>query len=91
MSFGGNDLNPTIATKAAAIGHLLIQNHPFVDGNKQEGHAAMEVFLVVNGYEIEASVDEQEQVILAVASNKMDRSELSEWLRRNMIERNRLG
>lgn len=33
-------------------------NHPFVEGNKRIGHAAMEVFLVLNGVEIEASVDE---------------------------------
>jgi prophage maintenance system killer protein len=34
---------------------------PFVDGNKHTGHAAMEVFLVLNGFEIRAPVDEQEQ------------------------------
>jgi death-on-curing protein len=31
-----------------------------VDGNKPIGHGAMEVFLLLNGYEIDASVDEQE-------------------------------
>jgi len=34
-------------------------NHPFADGNKRVGHAAMETFLILNGYEIEAPVDEQ--------------------------------
>jgi death-on-curing protein len=48
-SFGGESLYPTIASKAAALGHSLIQNHPFVDGNKRVGHAAMEVFLLLNG------------------------------------------
>lgn len=43
-------------------------NHPFVDGNKRAGHAAMETFLVINGYEIIATVDEAEQVMLDVAS-----------------------
>ena len=41
------------------MGFALVANHPFVDGNKRFGHAAMEVFLVLNGFEIEASVDEQ--------------------------------
>ena len=59
MSFGGEDLYPTVAAKAAAFGHSLIQNHCFIDGNKRIGHAAMEVFLVVNGYEVEASTDVQ--------------------------------
>jgi death-on-curing protein len=54
MTFGGTELYPTIAEKASAIGFSLIKNHPFVDGNKRSGHAAMEVFLVLNGFEIRA-------------------------------------
>lgn len=65
-SFGGEELYPDLASKAAALGHSLIQNHPFVDGNKRVGHAAMEVFLLLNGYEIEASVNEQETFIMDV-------------------------
>lgn len=33
--FGGEELYPDLASKAAALGHSLIQNHPFVDGNKR--------------------------------------------------------
>jgi death-on-curing protein len=51
-SFGGEELYPSLSEKAAALGHSLIQNHPFVDGNKRIGHGAMEVFLLLNGYEI---------------------------------------
>jgi len=43
MTFGGEDLYPTVVEKASAIGFSLIKNHPFVDGNKRAGHAAMEV------------------------------------------------
>jgi death on curing protein len=88
-SFGGEELYPDLSTKAAALGHSLIQNHPFVDGNKRVGHAAMEVFLLLNGYEIDASVDEQEKIIIDVASGKVSRIELSEWLREHMVVRNR--
>ena len=77
MSFGGEDLYPTLAEKAAALGHSLIQNHCFVDGNKRVGHAALEVFLILNSYEIEASVDEQEQIVLSVASGTLDRTGLT--------------
>jgi death-on-curing protein len=86
MTFGGEALYPTVAEKAAALGHSLIQNHPFVDGNKRVGHAAMEVFLVLNGYEISASVNEQEEVILSVASGQMSRAEFSEWLKRHVVK-----
>jgi death-on-curing protein len=38
---GGEDLYPDLEDKAAAIGHAVTANHPFVDGNKRVGHAAM--------------------------------------------------
>lgn len=59
MTFGDIELYPTVAEKAAALGFSIIQNHPFVDGNKRTGHAAMELFLILNGFEIAKSVDEQ--------------------------------
>ncbi|ARV60257.1 death-on-curing protein [Nostocales cyanobacterium HT-58-2] len=85
MTFGGEELYPTIVEKASTLGFSLIKNHPFTDGNKRIGHAAMEVFLVLNGYEIDAAVDEQEQVILQVASGELGRDEFTEWLRSHII------
>jgi death-on-curing protein len=40
----------------------------------------MEVFLVLNGFEIDASVDEQERVVLDIASGGMDREAFAGWL-----------
>jgi death on curing protein len=80
MTFGGADLYPSVAEKASALGFSLIQNHPFVDGNKRVGHAAMEVFLMLNGWEISADVDEQESIIIDVASGQLDREAFSSWL-----------
>lgn len=79
-SFGGEELHPTVIGKAAALGFSLVANHPFVDGNKRVGHAAMEVFLLLNGYEIDASVDAQERLMLDVAAGVVDRPELTGWL-----------
>lgn len=87
-SFGGKDLYADLASKAAALGHSLIQNHPFVDGNKRIGHGAMEVFLLLNGHEIDASVDDQEKIIIEVASGKVSRIEFSEWISKHMVVRN---
>ncbi|RME81314.1 MAG: type II toxin-antitoxin system death-on-curing family toxin, partial [Caldilineae bacterium] len=56
---------------------------------KRLGHAAMETFLVLNGCEIEASVDEQEQVILQVASGDIGREAFTEWLRAHIVPRTR--
>lgn len=54
MTFDGNDLYPTVIDKAAILGFSIIMNHPFVDGNKRTGHAAMETFLVIHDLEITA-------------------------------------
>jgi len=80
-TFDGNELYPDIVAKAAALGFLLVSNHPFVDGNKRVGHAAMEVFLILNGCEIVADIDEQEHIILSIASGQLDRAEFEQWLR----------
>ncbi|BAY34270.1 hypothetical protein NIES2107_61750 [Nostoc carneum NIES-2107] len=85
MTFGGEELYPTIVQKASALSFSLIKNHAFIDGNKRIGHAAMEVFLVLNGFEINATVDEQEQVILQVASGELGRDKFSEWLRSHIV------
>jgi death-on-curing protein len=51
------------------------------------GHAAPEVFLVLNGYELEAPVDDQERVILVVAAGEMSRKEFSAWVNGHVAER----
>ena len=88
MTFGGQELYATLPEKAAALGFSLIKNHPFLDGNKRTGHAAMEVFLILNGFEINANVEEQEKVILQVASGEMTREEFTHWLQSVIIPLN---
>ena len=87
ITFGGQELYSGVIEKASALGFSLIQNHPFVDGNKRTGHASMEIFLVLNDYEIHASVDEQERIVLEVASGKMDRPTFLAWLRLHVVVR----
>jgi len=84
MTFAGVELYLSIVDKEATLGFSLIQNHPFLDGNKRTGHAAMEVFLLLNGFEIQASVDEQERIVLQLASGEMDREAFTLWLRNNV-------
>ena len=84
MTLAGSDLYPTLTEKAAALGFSLVGNHPFVDGNKRVGHAAMETFLVLNGAEIDASLDEQERVVLDLAAGRLDRGQLADWLRQHL-------
>jgi death-on-curing protein len=81
MTFDGVDLYPDLAAKAAALAYSLIGNHPFLDGNKRIGHAAMETFLVLNGYELDTHIDEAERIILDVAGGKCSRALFSEWVK----------
>lgn len=86
QGFGGQDLYPTLDAKAAALCYSLVRNHPFSDGNKRVGHAAAETFLVLNGHELEASVDETEEMILGVATGKVSRATLTDWFRAHLVE-----
>ena len=83
-TFGGVDLYPTLVEKAAALAFSLVQGHPFGDGNKRVGHAAMETFLVLNGSEIDAPVDDQERLMLDLAAGRIGRSHLIDWLRQRL-------
>ena len=82
-TFDGADLHPSITGKAAALAYSLALNHPFVDGNKRVAHAAMEVFLALNGLELRADIDEQEMLFLNLAAGRSSRPELEEWLKRH--------
>jgi death-on-curing protein len=84
MTLAGRDVYPTLAEKAAALCFSLVGNHPFVDGNKRVGHAAMETFVVLNGAEIDACLDEQERVMLDLAAGRVDRGQLADWLRQHL-------
>jgi death-on-curing protein len=89
MTFGGSSLYPTLAKKAAALGFSLINNHPFLDGNKRTGIMAVLAFLSRNGYKLRAPVDEEETIVLGVASGRVDRDEFASWIRDHMIRRPR--
>ena|SRR5688572_27439210 len=66
---------------AAEYGFGLAKNHAFIDGNKRIAFVAMDVFLILNGLEIEAPEAEVVATMLGVAEGKIDRTALAVWLR----------
>ena len=84
-SFSGHDLYPDVVAKAAALCFSLVMNHPFIDGNKRVGHATMETFFLLNGFEINAEVDEQEGVVLSLAAGQLDRNDFVSWLKKHTV------
>lgn len=83
-TFGGEDLYPDFAAKAAALMHSLVLNHPFVDGNKRVGAAAAELFVECNGSLIVATDDEFERVTLDVARGVVEAEALAIWFRQRL-------
>ncbi len=71
--------------KAAVLVVRLAKNHPLPDGNKRVAHAALEVFLMLNGHELLADVDSQEKLFLRLASGGVDRNDLVSWLRAHAV------
>jgi len=84
MTFGGEDLYPDEASKAAALLHSLVMNHAFVDGNKRVGIAAAELFLRLNGFRLAGDDSELEELTVTVARGEIDAEALAIWFRQRI-------
>ena len=82
-TFDRQELYPDIFEKAAAPMESLINNHPFVDGNKRTGIACAVLFLQQNGVSFSAKNADLEKFTLRVASSKVGRSDITEWLKKH--------
>jgi death-on-curing protein len=87
-SFEGKELYPELFTKAAALMDSVINNRPFVDGNKRMGITAAGLFLRITGWKLTATLDELETCTLRVATVGMKVAELALWLRDNTLSLN---
>jgi death-on-curing protein len=72
------------AALGAAYAFGIIKNHPFVDGNKRTGFVALELFLVLNGFQLAADDAQCVLVMLSVAAGSFSETELADWICRNM-------
>lgn len=72
----------TFEMASAYLSHI-VQNHPFVDGNKRTGAVAAVVFLALNGIALEADEDEFERTVRKVAEGRLDKAEVAKFLRDN--------
>lgn len=83
QTFGGEDLYTTVYEKAAALGESLIENHPFVDGNKRTGALAMFTFLMESNIQIECSNTDFYNFVIAISTGEMKFEAIVEWLKMN--------
>jgi death on curing protein len=61
----------------------IVQNHPFVDGNRRPGFVVGVLFLELNGYRFTASEEAAAQAVLELAAGTMDERGFCEFLRAN--------
>ncbi len=59
----------------------IVQNHPFLDGNKRTGFVCGVLFLELNGYRFSATEEDAVRAVLGVAAGKIDEVAYTEWLR----------
>lgn len=80
-SFGGEHLHKDLFEMAAAYLYHIVQNHPFLDGNKRTGAAAAIIFLAMNGVELEADQEGLADLTLDVAQGKAGKRQIAEFFR----------
>ena len=73
--------SPDIVEMAAAYTAGIVQNHPFVDGNKRTGFVVGALFLEMNGFEFTASEAEAAQAVLELAAGSIDETGFALFLR----------
>lgn len=77
QTFAGKCLYESLSEMAAALWHGLVQNHPFIDGNKRTGLRAADVFLTINHLDLDITAVEAADWTLEIATGALAREELA--------------
>lgn len=80
-----SDSPPDLAALAASYAFGIAKNHPFMDGNKRTAYVVCRAFLLLNGWDVEATQEEKYAEFLALAKNEIAEAGLAKWLRARMI------
>jgi death-on-curing protein len=83
----GGEPPPDVAELAAAYGHGLAKNHPFVDGNKRAAFLSVGLFLALNGWRLSASQADATVAVFELAGGGLDEAAFAVWLRRHIARR----
>jgi death-on-curing protein len=80
------DKDADLAALAAEYGFGLAKSHPFADGNKRIAFVATNVFLLINGYEIDAPEPEVVNAMVRLADGRLTRSRFAQWIRKYLVK-----
>ncbi len=79
LSYG----NPSLFDLGAAYATGIVKNHPFSDGNKRTGFMSSYIFLLANGWELNAPEEEAVTQTLGLAAGAIDEAAYAKWLERS--------
>lgn len=79
------DQQADVLPLAAAYTAGILQNHPFVDGNKRTGFVVGVLFLELNGYRFTATEEDSAQAVIALAADSLDEAGFKLFLADNSI------
>jgi death-on-curing protein len=82
-SFEGRDLYADLFAKATVLLESLVNNHPFLDGNKRTGITTVALFLRINGYRFKATNEDMVAFVLKVAQKQLNFEEVTVWLKKH--------
>ena len=83
--FAGEYVHPTLPEMAAAYLFHVVQNHPFVDGNKRVGLAVMLAFLGLNGLWLRSDPRKLAELVIGVASGEIGKPEIAVFVRASCV------
>jgi death on curing protein len=77
----------TVAEEAAALMESLLNNHPFLDGNKRIAFAAAHTFLLVNGFDLAVdSASAFEFIMRSISAGEFRFAQILEWINDHIVE-----
>jgi len=80
QTFDQHDLYATPIEKATCLLESVLNNHPFIDGNKRTGYTLMRLFLMKHGIDLTANQDEKYEMVIQVASGQKRYEDIVSWL-----------
>ncbi len=84
---GNVEFYPNLTEKAAALIESIVSNHPFIDGNKRTAYVLMRLYLIEEGYDINASQNEKYEFVLKIADGKLNYKEIVKWIESKLIKK----
>lgn len=87
LGSGNIEFYPALKEKAAALIESIVKNHPFIDGNKRTAYVLMRLFLIQEGFDMNASQDEKYEFVMKIADGTLGYEGITKWIENKIIKK----